>query len=240
MPGARTLHTWIPALLPIHAQRQPHTGLERSRPRQSENPDRRVGHPRNADHDLERARLPHRLHCCRALPRLAARPPRLPGPPQKRQLRQRPVLTGLGPANESSSVPQRSRPKLPSRLRVPRPGIQQLQELVPRHSEQRPRAPPSATGSSTRRSAAHSAQNRTNRPPPQVSGRKPTACSPTRHRSSQWSPRASPTSSPTASATTNSTPRSACSSTNSGSTSGHHQPSSRRIARRRANSLGHR
>ena len=114
MPGARTLHTWIPALLPIHAQRQPHTGLERSRPRQSENPDRRVGHPRNADHDLERARLPHRLHCCRALPRLAARPPRLPGPPQKRQLRQRPVLMVSDPRTRAQAYlsvsPQTTQP----------------------------------------------------------------------------------------------------------------------------------
>ena len=101
----------ISATAPTRVTRPPRD-LERSRPRQGSSPDCRLGHPRDADHDLERAGIPHGLHRGRALPRRTAQPPRLPNAHQKRQLRQQFVLTGLEPANQSSSLPQCPRPRL--------------------------------------------------------------------------------------------------------------------------------
>ena len=45
-------------------------------------PDRRLAHPRHADHDLEPRHIPARLQDDRAVPRLAPRPARLPDPDQ--------------------------------------------------------------------------------------------------------------------------------------------------------------
>ena len=57
LPDAPTLHTRLSALLPLHAQPKHAPGLERARPRQGPGPDRGLGHPRHADHDLEPAAL---------------------------------------------------------------------------------------------------------------------------------------------------------------------------------------
>ena len=76
-PTCQMLPPYIPGyqpLLPLHAQPQPRRDVERARPRQGQGPDRRLGHPRHADHDLEPAArlLSHGLHRRRTLPRLAA------------------------------------------------------------------------------------------------------------------------------------------------------------------------